>query len=110
MDDFSAALAAHEAFVHAGADVLYPVNSIEDTLDTIMSSALIDGAILAVSLQGEATFVAARHLVRRQIPFIFVVGHTTPEIPHEFNEIERIEAPVKPGALLDSMNALIQDR
>ncbi|BAV52832.1 Chemotaxis protein CheY (plasmid) [Mesorhizobium loti] len=103
LDDFALAFALREAFVQVGADVIYPVNTIEDTLDIIMSSAPIDGAILGVNLQGEATFVAAEHLARRKIPFIFLVGHNMSDIPAKFDPIKRLEEPVVPASLVQLM-------
>lgn len=68
-DNYTLASDLRDAFIKGGANVIHPSNTVEDTLDVIMSSSSIDGAVLSVNLQGEATFAAAEHLVRRQIPF-----------------------------------------
>ncbi|GLR45294.1 hypothetical protein GCM10007880_58110 [Mesorhizobium amorphae] len=106
-DEYSFACELAKTLAMAGARVIRPVDAIEDTLDFIMSSALIDGAILSVNLQGEATFVAAEHLLRRRIPFIFVVGFNSSTIPEELKDIPSFEKPVDPGQLIVAMASLI---
>ncbi|MER8427906.1 response regulator [Mesorhizobium sp. M1403] len=106
-DDFALAFDLQDAFVEAGANVIYPVDTIEDTLDMIMSSVSIDGAVLGVNLQGEATFAAAEHLVRRQIPFVFLVGRNTSDLPDHFGHINRCEEPIVPADLSNMMESLI---
>lgn len=90
-DDSSFAFRLRDALSAAGADVLYPTSTIEDTLDILMSSSPIDAALLSLLLQGEATFVAAQNLVRRRIPFAFLVGQNAPDVPDEFQEIVQVE-------------------
>lgn len=59
-DDYTFVFGLRDAFVKADANVIHPTDIIEDTLDVIMSSSSIDGAVLSVNLQGEATFAASR--------------------------------------------------
>ncbi|MER8439991.1 hypothetical protein NKH36_12395 [Mesorhizobium sp. M1312] len=89
-DDSAFAFRLSDALGAAGADVIYPANTIEDSLDIIMSSSRIDAAILSLSLQGEVTFVAAENLVRRRIPFAFLMGQNAPDIPEEFKDIVQL--------------------
>lgn len=106
-DNFRLAFDLKNAFVTEGATVSYPADTIEDTLDVIMSSFPIDGAVLSVNLQGEPTFSAAEHLVRRQIPFLFLVSLNSPDIPDSFKDIARMEKPVDIGHLVKVMAELL---
>ncbi|WP_192258115.1 response regulator [Mesorhizobium caraganae] len=109
-DDFALATELRYAFVRAGATVNYPADTIEDALDVIMSSAAIDGAVLSVNLQGEATFAAAEHLQRRQIPFVFLAGFNASNIPERFRNTARVEKPVDVDRLTGVMEALVSAR
>ncbi|MER8428415.1 hypothetical protein [Mesorhizobium sp. M1403] len=91
----------------AGAKVIRPVDTIEDALDFITSSKLIDGAVLSVNYQDRATFVAAEHLRRRRIPCIFVLGFKSSPIPDELKDVRYFEKPVDPHHLVGLMAALI---
>ncbi|MER9120962.1 response regulator [Mesorhizobium sp. M0954] len=106
-DDFSLASELRDAFVKAGATVNYPADTIEDALDVIMSSAVIDAAVLNVNLQGEATFAAAEHLQRRQIPFVFLQGFNASNIPETFRNTARFEKPVDVDRMTEVMEALV---
>ncbi|MER9202311.1 response regulator [Mesorhizobium sp. M0933] len=103
-DNFALAFKMKDAL--EGANVIYPVNTIEDALDLIMSSAVINCALLGVNLQGEATFVAADHLMRRQIPFVFLVGHNASDIPDHYGHIDRYEEPIVPAQLIERIESL----
>ncbi|MEI9415706.1 response regulator [Mesorhizobium sp. Cs1321R2N1] len=106
-DDFALGSELQRAFIKAGATVYYPADTIEDALDVIMSSAAIDGAVLNVNLQGEATFAAAEHLERRQIPFVFLAGFNASNIPESFRNTARFEKPVDVDRLTRVMEALV---
>ncbi|WP_143747850.1 response regulator [Mesorhizobium temperatum] len=96
-----------DALVKEGANFIQPADTIEDTLDVIMSSSSIDGAVLGVNLQGEVTFAAAEHLVRRQIPFVFLVGHNSSDIPDSFKNVDRCEKPLDIAHLIEVIDSLI---
>ncbi|MER8396202.1 hypothetical protein NKH10_31005 [Mesorhizobium sp. M1340] len=103
-DDSAFAFRLSDALGAAGAEVIYPANTIEDILDMIMSSSRIDAAILGLSVQGEVTFVAAENLARRQIPFAFLIGQNAPDIPEEFEDIVQLET----SGNLSNMVGLLQ--
>lgn len=106
-DDYTFALELRDAFVTEGAKVIHPPDTIEDTLDVIMSSSSIDGAVLSVNLQGEATFAAAEHLVRRQIPFVFLESLSSSDIPDSFKGIDRFKKSIDIAHLIEVMEALV---
>ncbi|MER8401444.1 response regulator [Mesorhizobium sp. M1348] len=106
-DDYRLASDLRDAFVKVGANVIHPCDTIEDTLDVIMSSSSIDGAVLSVNLQGEATFAAAEHLVRRQIPFVFLTCLNSSDCPDSLKGIDRFEKSVDIGYLIEVMGSLM---
>ncbi|MER9370501.1 hypothetical protein NKI66_31515 [Mesorhizobium sp. M0518] len=106
-DDRTFACDLTKSFATAGAKVIRPVDTIEDALDFITSSKLIDGAVLSVNDQGRVTFIAAEHLRRRRIPCIFVLGFKSSPIPDELKDVRYFEKPVDPRCVIGLMAALI---
>ncbi|MCV3211894.1 response regulator [Mesorhizobium sp. YC-39] len=106
-DDYTLASDLRDAFVKVGASVIHPSYTIEDTLDVIMSSSPIDGAILSVNLQGEATFVAAEHLLRRQIPFLFLESLNSSDIPPSCRTVDRFKKSIDVSLLTEALGAMI---
>ncbi|MGX5851161.1 hypothetical protein ACWGTO_29300 [Mesorhizobium sp. PL10] len=90
-DDSKVASGPKDALSAEGAKIVCPWDTIEDLLDTVMSSRSIDGAVLSLSLQGENTFVAAENLARRHVPFVFLEGRNAPEVPDHFNGVAVLE-------------------
>ncbi|MER8831170.1 response regulator [Mesorhizobium sp. M0938] len=106
-DDYTLASDLRDAFVKVSASVIHLSYTIEDTLDVIMSSSPIDGAVLSVNLQGEATFVAAEHLLRRQIPFLFLESLNSSDIPPSFRTVDRFRKSIDVGHLTKALGAMI---
>ncbi|WP_043837411.1 response regulator [Muricoccus aerilatus] len=78
----------------AGAVVVGPVATVEDTLSKITAAPKLNGAVLDVNLGGKMSFAAADRLMKNGTPFIFTTGYDTSVIPARFNHIERCEKPV----------------
>ncbi|OHV59548.1 hypothetical protein LCM4576_33220 [Mesorhizobium sp. LCM 4576] len=106
-DDYRLSLRISVALNDIGANCIYPADTIEDALDHVMSSSRIDAAVISVSLQGETTFAAAEHLVRRKIPFVFLTHLETYAIPQEFDGVERFEKPIDIDRLVVRIASLL---
>lgn len=92
----------------AGAIVLGPVGTVEDTIALIQSEPHIDGAILDLNLHGEMAFPAADLLVQRHVPFVFATGYDDAAIPARFRNIARYQKPVDLGRITRAIGRTIR--
>jgi len=75
-----------------GCEVLGPVPSVAAALDLISREPL-DGAVLDISLNGELSFPVAAALIERDIPFLFLTGHSELVIPPQYRSMRRLDKP-----------------
>src|SRR4051794_22173022 len=61
-----------ETLASSGSRVVGPVAPVAGPITIILSNALVQGAVLDISLQDERVFPVARRLKAEAIPFIFV--------------------------------------
>jgi CheY-like chemotaxis protein len=73
-----------------GCEVLGPVPTVAAALDLIAREVL-DGAVLDINLAGELSFPVAAALIERDIPFLFLTGHTDLVIPPQYRNTRRLE-------------------
>jgi hypothetical protein len=78
----------------AGAIILGPAGTVEDSLRLIKAEPCIDGAVVDVNLRGLMVYPAADLLAERQVPFVFVTGYDQEVIPHRFKHVPRCEKPL----------------
>ncbi|MDP9840634.1 CheY-like chemotaxis protein [Neorhizobium huautlense] len=84
----------------AGARVFGPVSSVDQALEIIRGSALINGAILDINLQNEMAYPVAELSQTRQIPFVFVTGYECSSMPKEFSDMPCLTKPVDERELI----------
>lgn len=87
MDDLSEAYDVKTELAAEGAVVIGPVTTIQDLLDLILYDRNLDAAVLAISLDGESTFVAADRLTERGVSLSFVIGRNPLSIPDRFKMV-----------------------
>ncbi|MFC0409146.1 response regulator [Roseomonas elaeocarpi] len=92
----------------AGAIVVGPVASVQDTMKLICTTDGLDGAILDVNLRGAMSFPAADLLVARGMPFVFTTGCPTTAIPGRFAHIPRCEKPVSTTRVVRALSRVLQ--
>lgn len=90
----------------AGAVVLGPAGSLEDTLELLESETSIDGAVLDTNLHGEMVFSAAEVLDKRQVPYLFTTGYDASVIPLGFRHVTRFEKPVSVANVIAAMTRM----
>lgn len=77
-----------------GAQVVGPVGDIDDALDLIGRTELLDAAVLDLNLRGKMAFPVADALMERHVPFVFATGYDKAAIPARYGAVARCEKPV----------------
>ena len=91
----------------AGARVFGPVSEVEQALEIIRGSALMNGAILDINLQNEMAYPVAELLRAREIPFVFVTGYECSSMPQEFSDVPCLTKPINEGDLIGLLAPLL---
>ncbi|MGR4863919.1 response regulator [Caulobacter sp. LARHSG274] len=101
-DDYYQADDAQRALAAAGARVAGPYARFEEGLSRLVQEP-IDCGVLDVNLGEGPSFVAARALKRRQVPFVFLTGYGPEAIPADLVGVEVLEKPVETHRLISAV-------
>jgi DNA-binding LytR/AlgR family response regulator len=94
-DEFMVAESLRHELEDAGAIIIGPCATLEQTLGAIDSdSQRIDGAVLDVNLAEHAVYPAADMLAARGVPFVFTTGYDASKLPARFAGVPCCEKPV----------------
>ena len=85
-----------------------PAVSIEDAL-SYARVAPIDGGILDINVREQSSLPVAAVLRERSIPFLFLTGYGSGEIPAGLGRVIRLAKPVEPQRLSAALAAFFQD-
>ena len=86
-----------------GADVVGPVSTLSDALTLIEAGGRLDGAVLDVSLPGQAVYPAVDALRRRGVPVVLVTGYGAAVVPERYAAVPRCENPVAPADIVRAL-------
>ena len=78
--------------VDAGAIVHGPAVKLEETAELISMNG-VDTAVIDINLGDGPDFDVAGHLLRANLPFMFVTGYNCRELPEEFKHISCLQKP-----------------
>jgi PAS domain S-box-containing protein len=101
-DEALVALELHDLLNKVGATVIGPFGDLTQARE-ISGAEAIDLAVLDTNLNGEAVYPLARDLLHRGIPFVFVSGYNSGDVPAEFRTLPRIAKPFDPLLLLKEL-------
>jgi len=105
-DEFVIALDLQHLIEAAGHQVVGLAANIEDALALIEASP-IDGAVLDINLRGQPCFPMCVHLRRWKIPFLFLTGSDTSQIPKAFRDVPLLAKPFVPEELRSTLTSLL---
>lgn len=91
---------------HAGAVVVGPVATEADAL-ALLEDGAVDCAVLDINLRGRMVYPLARTLRDRRVPFLFVSGYDDAVAGAGFDEVELLQKPFAPEAVIRGINRLI---
>ena len=90
----------------AGFEIVGPCSSLATALQAA-GNENFDAAILDINLRGELVYPVAEKLAEREIPFVFLSGYATANMPEEFRGYPRIAKPAPPGTVLRMVKMIL---
>jgi DNA-binding response OmpR family regulator len=90
----------------AGYEVVDCAQSVDAALATL-GRRTVDAALLDINLQGELVYPVARALTERGVPFVFVTGQPTSEIPEQFRHRPVVPKPYYDAALCAALASML---
>ena len=105
-DDYYVASDTAAALRGAGAEVLGPCPSEEDTL-RLLEEKLPNAVVLDLNLGGGGPrFEIAHTLVKRGTPFVFLTGYDPEVIPEELADVVRLQKPIALRDIVEAVSKL----
>jgi len=102
-DEYFLATEVADELSAAGAVVVGPVGSVDDTLGLIGEFDTLDGAVLDVNLRGKMIFPVADELIKRNVQCIFVTGYDQSVIPERFATVKRCQKPFDAQVIVQTL-------
>ena len=93
----------------AGYEVLGPYSTVAAAMAASQSESF-DAAILDINLRGEFVYPVAEELARRRIPFLFLSGYATINMPERFRTELRIAKPADWTVLLRELQSMLRPK
>ncbi|MBI5260801.1 MAG: response regulator [Bradyrhizobium sp.] len=93
-----------------GAQILGPVNQIDEASTLLESGERVDAAVLDVNVASEMVFPLARALRSRNVPFLFTTGYDRNVVAPEFDDVVLLSKPLDIAALVRELSDLLQKR
>jgi len=105
-DEALLALEIQELLQSAGSTVIGTFNDLARAGQVARREA-IDVAVLDTNLNGEMVYPLADDLVVRGIPFVFVTGYATSNLPERFRSMPQVAKPFDPTSLTNELQRMI---
>lgn len=105
-DEYLLAMELSDFLSDAGALIIGPVGTLNDTFELIGKTSLIDGAILDINLRGETVFPAADKLVERNVPILFTSGYDAAGLPSRFRHCDLLGKPNDMAKLCETIRRM----
>jgi DNA-binding NtrC family response regulator len=103
-DEFFLADDLARALRDAGAEPVGPVSTIAQA-EEIIGQQGVDAAVLDLNLHGEMASDFVQKLSASELPCLIVSGYGADAIPESVTAVARLEKPVSPSAVIDSLAA-----
>jgi two-component system, response regulator PdtaR len=97
-DEFLLACALEENLRANGAVVVGPYCNLAQASAALLHES-IDLAVLDINLNGAMVYPLAEELAARGIPFLFLTGYGTLDLPAEFRSLPRVSKPYDAASL-----------
>ena len=105
-DEFLLAMQVESELLASGCTFLGPYTNLSAALSAARS-AHIDLALLDINLDGEMVYPLADELTARGVPFVFVSGYGTADLPVRFRANPRVGKPFEPALLVETIRRAI---
>ena len=105
-DEFLVGVHLEEDLRSAGCSIVGPFSTLE-MATRASHRERFDVAILDVNLNGDMVFPLADELSARGIPFIFLTGYISADLPERFRKSPQISKPHDPAVLLKEIQTAV---
>lgn len=103
-DEMMLAMLMEDTLADFGCDVVGPIARVAAGVRLAITEPL-DGAILDINVAGTEVFPVADVLAKRNIPFVFVSGYNSNDLPPQWKGRPTLHKPFRPEDLAQSMGA-----
>ncbi len=105
-DEFFLAWLLQDELQELGCEPLGPYTNIAKAIEASREQTF-DVAILDINLNGEMVFPLADELASRGIPFVFMTGYASNQLPQSYRKISRLQKPFNPGDIGNALRRLL---
>jgi DNA-binding NtrC family response regulator len=105
-DEVVIAMELQDLLAEAGCRNVLVAGSVGAALDTLAAEAL-DGAVLDVSVGGEAVFPVADALADKSVPYVLVTGHSVSSLPERMRDRPLMLKPYDPRNLITLLERVV---
>jgi DNA-binding response OmpR family regulator len=108
-DEFLVAVQVEEDLRSAGCSIVGPFNTLE-TATQAARRERFDLAVLDINLNGDMVYPLADELSARGVPFIFLSGYVSGDLPARFRRSPQLTKPHDPAALSREIQTAVSSR
>ncbi|MDR3462841.1 MAG: response regulator [Beijerinckiaceae bacterium] len=108
-DEAIIAIQVEDELERAGCEVVGPASSVGKALQLIAREPL-DVAVLDYRLGADTSREIAATLRARHIPFLFMTGNTSTDLPRDLRDVPCLEKPVRHDTLMAALEAAVKFR
>ncbi len=101
-DEFLVSMLLEDDLRDAGASVIGPFSDLAAALDGAARQ-VFDLALLDINLAGTMVYPLADALLTRRVPFLFLSGYTSADLPARFAAQRRLSKPHDPKRLVEEI-------
>lgn len=105
-DEFFVAVQIEDALQSFGCETSGPYSTLE-LAGQASRREPVDIAILDINLNGEYVYPLADELRERGIPFVFLTGYASTDLPEVYRSMPRLQKPFDSAAIRDLMQRLL---
>lgn len=102
-DEFYLADDLARALREKGAEPVGPVSSVKQA-EELVAREHLDGAILDLNVHGEMASDFVQRLAAARLPCLIVSGYGEDALPESVSHLPRLEKPVSPSSVLESLS------
>jgi DNA-binding response OmpR family regulator len=105
-DEFLVSIQLEEDLRLAGCSILGPFSTLE-TATRASRRERFDLAVLDINLNGKMVYPLADELSARGVPFIFLSGYVSADLPERFRKWPQVTKPHDPAALIKEIRGIV---
>jgi DNA-binding response OmpR family regulator len=106
-DEFLIAEDVADALRRAGAEVIGPALTFDESMALLDANAIIDAAVLDLNLRGQSALPIAELCSNRSIPFVFTTGYDGADLTAHV-DAPRFQKPTEPAIIARAVMAMLK--